>query len=175
MAKKYGKKGTLKMTNAAKQGLLIILVMLLSATAGVWFYKYNQTDFETLQGGDYKWRDLEGNWVIINYFAPWCAPCLREMPELHHLGDNLPPNTSLFAINYDVLPKDDLQAMADKFGITLNLIMANEETRLPITKPPYLPATYIVGPQGQVQAEILGEVTADMLKDKIAELQAQAL
>ena len=106
------------MTNAVKQGLLIILVMLLSATAGVWFYSYHQTDFETLQGETYKWRDLEGNWVIINYFA---------------------------------------------------------ETQLPITKPPYLPATYIVGPKGQVQAEILGEVTADILKGKIAALQAQAL
>ena len=175
MAKSTAKKGTLKMTNAVKQGLLIILVMLLSATAGVWFYNYHQTDFETLQGDTYKWRDLEGNWVIINYFAPWCAPCLREMPELHHLSENLPPNTLLFAINYDVLPENDLQAMANKFDITLNLIVANEETQLPITKPPYLPATYIVGPKGQVQAEILGEVTADILKDKIAALQARAL
>jgi len=57
MAKKYGKKGTLKMTNAAKQGLLIILVMLLSATAGVWFYKYNQTDFETLQAANISGRN----------------------------------------------------------------------------------------------------------------------
>ncbi|MDO6569113.1 TlpA disulfide reductase family protein [Alteromonas sp. 1_MG-2023] len=160
------------MSNSMKQGLLIALVMLLSVTAGVWFYKYSQTDFETLQGEQYKWRDLKGDWVIINYFAPWCAPCLREMPELHQLNKNLPPKTHLFAINYDVLPVSDLQVMMNKFEITLNVIMANEETHLPISKPPYLPATYIIGPEGQVRAEILGEVTADILTDKIHELQS---
>jgi len=155
-----------------RQAILLGALMLVSAGAGVWLYQYNQSDFETLQGTQYRWNSLRGDWVIINYFAPWCAPCLREMPELHVLNERLPSHVHLFAINYDRLSIDDLSAMTRKFDITLEVIVATEETRLPIEKPPYLPATYIIGPHGQLQARIVGEVTAEMLMARLHQLQA---
>lgn len=161
------------MSNSISKSALLIVAMIASLGAGMWLYQYNQVDFETLDGGQYRWADLRGEWVIINYFAPWCTPCLREMPELHHLNKSLPPNTRLFAINYDVLSLDELGAMTEKFEITLNVIVAKEDINLPIKRPPYLPATYIIGPEGDVESTIMGEVTAELLTQKIAQLQAR--
>ena len=161
------------MSNSISRALLLIIAMAVSLSAGIWLYQYNKIDFETLQGDTYKWNSLRGEWVIINYFAPWCTPCLREMPELHHLNQNLPSNTRLFAINYDVLSIEELQAMTEKFDITLDVIVATQDTRLPIERPPYLPATYIIGPNGDVQATIMGEVTAELLTQKLSQLQAR--
>ena len=127
----------------------------------------SQTD-----GTTYQWQELEGNWVIINYFAPWCVPCLREMPELHEFDRALPANTKLFAINYDALSHSDLVAMLAAHKITLKVIEANEDTLLPMAKPNYLPATFIIGPDGRVRDTIMGEVTASSLTQRLAQLKA---
>lgn len=161
------------MSNSISRTVLLIIVMVASLGAGMWLYQHNKFDFKTLDGNQYRWADLRGEWIIINYFAPWCTPCLREMPELHHFNNDLPSNTRLFAINYDVLTPDELKAMTAKFEITLNVIVANEDTQLPVERPPYLPATYIIGPEGHVQATITGEVTADLLTKKITQLQSR--
>ena len=71
----------------------IIGLMAFSVIAGFVGYQYTKADFVTTDGTTYQWQELEGNWVIINYFAPWCVPCLREMPELHEFDRALPANT----------------------------------------------------------------------------------
>jgi thiol-disulfide isomerase/thioredoxin len=149
-----------------------IALMLLSCAAGVWVFQSHQSDFITTQGTKYKWASLEDNWVVVNYFAPWCVPCLREMPELHSFNQNLPTNTYLFAINYDNLSEKALAEMLQKHAITLPVIQANKDTLLPMKKPPYLPATFIIGPDGEVKDTIMGEVSEAMLRSHLQALQA---
>jgi len=100
------------------------------------------------------------------------VPCLREMPELHEFDRALPANTKLFAINYDALSHSDLVAMLSAHKITLKVIEANEDTLLPMAKPNYLPATFIIGPDGRVRDTIMGEVTASSLTQRLAQLKA---
>ena len=150
----------------------IIGLMAFSVIAGFVGYQYTKADFVTTDGSTYQWQELEGNWVIINYFAPWCVPCLREMPELHEFDRALPANTKLFAINYDALSHSDLVAMLAAHKITLKVIEANEDTLLPMAKPNYLPATFIIGPDGRVRDTIMGEVTASSLTQRLAQLKA---
>ena len=88
-------------TNKLKP-LLTLLLLVTAAMGGVFTYQHLQYDFETLEGRTYSWSTLKGQWVVVNYFAPWCAPCLREMPELAKFNASLPSNTKLFAVNYDL-------------------------------------------------------------------------
>ena len=131
-----------------------------------------QNDFRTLSGDTFQWRNMQGQWTIINYFAPWCAPCLREMPELNALGQELPENTRLFAINYDIKTEQELKEMVEKFDIDIPVIVAERNTSLPMKRPPYLPATFIIGPQGKVADTIMGEVTADEIRQRLNALQS---
>ena len=157
--------------NTFVKGISVALLLVLSAAAGFFAYKSTQYDFKTLDNSTYRWADLDDSWVIVNYFAPWCAPCLREMPELNALNQQLPANTHLFAINYDVQTLEQMQEMKTRFSIELPLIVSEPNTQLPMEKPPYLPATFIIGPSGKVVDTVLGEVSADMLKERIAILK----
>lgn len=155
--------------NALIKKLGVVVVVAASMAGGLLAYKSTQYDFKTLNGNTYTWKELDEQWVIINYFAPWCAPCLREMPELNALNNALPENTYLFAINYDRQSVEQMQEMKTRFSIELPLIMSDADTVLPMEKPPYLPATYIIGPSGEVVETVLGEVTAEILKQKLIE------
>ncbi|WP_420932908.1 TlpA family protein disulfide reductase [Alteromonas sp. A081] len=160
-------------TNAVR-GFGFVVVILLALCAGIFTYQSQQSDFETVNGEGYQWHKLEGQWTVINYFAPWCAPCLREMPELNAFNQNLPEDTLLFAINYDRQTSTQLTEMAYKYTIEVPIIFASENTVLPMEKPPYLPATFIVGPEGKVVDTIMGEVSEEALRERIHQLKMAA-
>ncbi|MFZ8201669.1 TlpA family protein disulfide reductase [Alteromonas portus] len=151
--------------------VLLVLLFTAAVLAGAFTYQSLQEDFETLDGESYRWHDLQGQWVVINYFAPWCAPCLREMPELASFHQSRPDNTQLFAINYDPKTKSELITMTKEFNITVPVIVSAPDIKLPMSKPPYLPATYIIGPDGEVKETLMGEVTASSLRQRLNELK----
>jgi hypothetical protein len=97
------------------------------------------------------------------------------MPELNALGQDLPENTRLFAINYDIKTEQELEEMVEKFDIDIPVIVAERNTSLPMKRPPYLPATFIIGPQGKVADTIMGEVTADEIRQRLSALQSSKL
>ena len=158
----------------ALKTLGFIVITILALGAGIFTYQSQQIDFETVNGESYRWDELKGQWTIINYFAPWCAPCLREMPELNAFSQNLPEDTLLFAINYDRQTSTQITEMADKYTIEVPIIFASENMALPMEKPPYLPATFIVGPKGTVVDTIMGEVSEQELKERIHALKLVA-
>jgi len=166
--------------NKLVKKLGVLALLLFAGVAGVMSYQLLiapqqnkiQHDFRILSGQKYTWGDLTEHWVVINYFAPWCAPCLREMPELNAFHRQLPENTLLFAINYDRKSESDLSEMAEKFNIHIPIIVAEDSTVLPMQKPSYLPATFIIGPDGKVADTIMGEVTSKEIKRRLTEMQS---
>ncbi|MEW9796978.1 TlpA family protein disulfide reductase [Alteromonas sp. CYL-A6] len=154
---------------------IMMLAVVLSAGAGLTVYQLIQSDFRTVSGKSYTWSDFSGQWVVLNYFAEWCAPCLREMPELSAFAANPPADTTVLAINYDHKTIEELKAMASTYAIGPDIIISGPETRLPVKRPPYLPATFIIGPDGSVADTLMGEVTAAGLRERLTALQSEPL
>src|SRR5690554_7553632 len=76
--------------------------------------------------GSEQWRDhqgeavartgLQGNWVVVNYWAEWCAPCLHELPEFNRLAAAR-PDIRVFGVNYDGVSGEELRELSDRMGI----------------------------------------------------------
>ena len=45
-----------------------------------------KNDIEVYNGPDTNLTSLNNNWVVINYWADWCAPCIKEIPELNEFA-----------------------------------------------------------------------------------------
>ena len=152
--------------------IVIPLLGVVAMGAGVLAFQSNQHDFKTLDGNKHSWSDYQGQWVVVNYFAEWCAPCLKEIPELNEFADyaEQTDNVALFAVSYDALSPDELNSIKDKYAISFPLIDSREPKMLN-PKPQNLPATYIISPQGEVRKRLLGEQTNQQLQQVIKALE----
>ncbi|MGL5128250.1 MAG: TlpA family protein disulfide reductase [Aeromonas popoffii] len=109
-----------------------------------------------------------GKPLLINYFAPWCAPCLRELPLLEALVQE--GSLTVVAIHYDPAIPAELASLASRYRVTLPLLIANDTASLPFPRPTGLPTSYLLDAKGKLQQTIVGELDAQ----QIASLKEQA-
>ena len=149
---------------------LVIALGVVALGAGMSAFIAQRPDFTTVDGSNYQWRDLQGKWVVVNYFAQWCAPCLREIPQLNQFYRQNNPQIKLFAISFDPASEQQLTDMQQKFDIQFPLI-ATVTGALPMLRPNSLPATFLIAPDGTVAKQLLGEQSAGSLSEAIAYLE----
>lgn len=121
-------------------------------------------DFTTNQGNEQAWSDYSGEYVVVNFFAEWCAPCLKELPELNEFHQLHGEEVSLIGVSYDQLNEEKLQALVDKYDIQFPLMLSEPMPNLPFERPKMLPATYIIKPSGEVSEPLLGEQSLESLR-----------
>ena len=125
-------------------------------------------DFTDGAGKKVSLADLGGKPLLVNYFAPWCAPCLREMPllaALHREGQ-----IGVIAINYDPASPGELAELARRHQIAVPLMVPLDEASLPFPRPGALPTSYLLDDKGQLQKTLVGELD----EHKLAALRAWA-
>ncbi|MBY6062855.1 TlpA family protein disulfide reductase [Pseudidiomarina sediminum] len=126
-------------------------------------------DFETNDGQFHDWKDFYGDYVIVNYFAEWCAPCLRELPELNEFYHQHQDKAHLLGVSFDGLNDEELAALAAKHNIDFPLIRNDSYPLLPFEQPQALPATYIITPNGDIHGPLMGEQTEASLLEAIGQ------
>lgn len=150
-----------------KQNLIIASVALASLVFGIWVHQHQRYDFMSVQGDTYQWNSLADKVVIVNYFAEWCAPCLKEVPELNAFEQwvNEQSDVVFFAVSYDPLSPADLNRIIDQYNMKFQVIGQTGDN-FTLKKPNYLPATFILY-QGNTSKALLGEQTRDSLIEAV--------
>ncbi|MBC8651664.1 TlpA family protein disulfide reductase [Pseudomonas sp. MTM4] len=120
-------------------------------------------------GADVTAQQLEGQWLLINYWAEWCGPCRTEIPELNALDDSHDDITVL-GVNFDGLQGEELAAAAKDLGIGFRVLSVDPAERLDLPRSAVLPVTYIVDGDGKVRHQLVGEQTAEGLQEHLAKL-----
>ena len=138
---------------------------------GLWTQQNLKVDFISLDGQEHRWNNYQGKWKVVNYFAEWCAPCLREMPELNHFYQQYNDEVDIYAVSFDPLNKRQLIDLQQKYDIQFPII--NKLHTLPWSQPPNsLPTTYILDADGKVQKQLKGEQSVQKLIQTINMLKA---
>ncbi len=117
---------------------------------------------------------LEGQWLVINYWAQWCAPCRTEIPELNELDVELRDQSVwVLGVNFDALQGEKLSQATEEMGITFTVLAQDPAERFQLPRNEVLPVTYLIDPQGRMRERLLGEQSAERLKARLAALKAE--
>ena len=112
--------------------------------------------------GEASLADARGHWVVVNYWAEWCKPCIKEIPELNQLAREH-NEIRVFGVNYDGEAGDQLRAQVEKLGIEFPLLKVDPAAALGISRPAVLPTTLILNPGGELAATLVGPQTLESL------------
>lgn len=123
--------------------------------------------------GEQQWQDhrgdtltqaqLDDRWVVVNYWAEWCAPCLHELPEFNSLAA-ANPEVVVLGVNYDGISGEALRELSDRMDIQFSVMGEDFEQSLQLERPQVLPTTYIFNPQGELAHTLPGPQTEASLK-----------
>ena len=120
-------------------------------------------------------KDYQGRWVVINYWAEWCVPCLEEVPELNKFHSQMKDSVVLLSISYDKLSNEAMLEQQKKYGIEYPVIAAMPAPRIDIPVPAALPANSLIAPDGQRFGPVLGPQDAVSLAELVKAFEKEWL
>ena len=129
-----------------------------------------KNDIEVFNGSNTNLTKLEGSWVVINYWADWCAPCIKEIPELNEFAHEN-EDIFVFTFNFDQLDQEDLAPIAKKFNIEVPSLVTHPRDIWGIQTPPAVPATFFINPNGELSLSLFRPQTKDALNDILLDLK----
>lgn len=103
-----------------------------------------------------------GQWVFINYWAPWCKPCIEEIPELNALHEGH-KNITVYGVNFDGSTGEALREQEAQLGVKFPTLGIDPSGSLGIERPAVLPTTLVVDPNGALLTTLLGPQTEQTL------------
>ncbi len=123
-----------------KYFFLSYLILILSSCS--------EPDYRLVDGSSGKLDDFLGRWLIVNYWADWCPPCIKEMPELENFYNDNEDRALVLTYNFDRLEGEELQSQIIRFKVNVPSILTDPGILFGWEAPPSLPATYIINPEG---------------------------
>ncbi len=122
--------------------MVLLLCAAQAAAAGGWKLKDKDGNSYTLAG-------QQGKWVLVNFWAPWCPPCLEEMPGFSALQKR---HTDLQVIGVAVMyrkKKEVLDVVREK-ALSYPIVLGNESIASDFGEISGLPTSFLYSPTGKL-------------------------
>ena len=127
--------------------------------------KPDYIDSDAISG---KFSDHHGQWVVINYWATWCKPCIEEIPELNRLAAQEKNRVVVFGVDFMNSQGEELQQAINQLGIEFKILTQDPSHLLGYKPPTVLPTTLIFNPKGELHQTLFGPQTIQSLLGAMA-------
>ena len=154
----------MKLRSISLLGSVMALALAFASTP---FAAENTVDFEVtdLNGKPQKLSAARGKWVVLNFWATWCPPCLEEMPLLSKFHDKHSTRDAVvWGINYEDISVSELTEFVGELHVTYPIYQGGEELEKILEPLGGLPTTFLINPLGQLVASIEGPITPESIE-----------
>lgn len=143
--------------------ILLAALLLALATSAPAF------DLVDSKGKSHKLSQYKGKWVLVNYWATWCPPCLVEIPDLAALHKNKKNNLVVLGVAMDYQDPQQVLDFAKEQAIPYPIILGDDLAIEQVGPVRGLPTTYLYNPQGKQVAYNVGLLTQEAVEKYIAD------
>lgn len=121
----------------------------------------------TLDGQPFDLAAQRGKWVIVNYWATWCVPCIKEMPDISRFVA-AHKNVTAIGLAYEDSEPAEIKAFLAKRPVVYPIAQVPLDQPVPgFEEPANLPTTWLIDPQGRVADHIVGPIDDAWLAARI--------
>jgi len=136
-------------------------------------YKLTTTDDKTIsfkvEGDTLTSKQLNGKYVLFNFWATWCAPCIKEMPTLVKLQTEHESNLQIVGVLIEKKDPVELQEFMTKFAMNFPVTTGEENYRMAkaFDDVKMFPESFLYAPDGKFVKKFIGEIQESELKNLI--------
>ena len=126
----------------------------------------SELTFDRFDGGAGTLADYEGTPLVVNFFASWCPPCVREMPEFQEVFEQLDGQVAFLGLSQDQSRKAALN-LVETTGVTYDVGWDPDLEVYEATGSIAMPTTALVSPSGELVDTFAGALDAESLAEFI--------
>ena len=140
--------------------LLAIFLLSLSSVSTA----ANNFVLKDMAGKKHTLSEYKGKWVIVNYWATWCPPCLEEVPDLVALYDSRKNrDLVILGVAFDYQSAKEVADYVSDMLISYPIVLGDDDVMKQIGFSDVLPTSYIYNPRGELIKTKHGLVTKQYL------------
>lgn len=107
--------------------------------------------------------DYRGKWVIVNFWATWCPPCLEEIPDLVSIKESR-KDIEVFGVAMEFQDATQVMQFADGMFVNYPIVLGDRKTSESVGQVDGLPTTFIYDPQGKLAKRHVGKITRKQIE-----------
>jgi thiol-disulfide isomerase/thioredoxin len=148
-----------------KKSLLLSLLVVFLLGLHTISYAANSFVLKDMAGKKHTLAEYKGKWVVVNYWATWCPPCLEEVPDLVALYDSRKnKDLVVLGVAFDYQNAKEVSDYVNDMLISYPIILGDDEVMKQIGFSDTLPTSYIYNPRGEMIKVKHGLVTKQYLE-----------
>ena len=138
-----------------------------------WYEQQPEFTFELTdtKGDVYTEKNTRGKYLVVNFWATWCAPCLKEIPAFVKFYNKNSDHVEILGLDYEPVNLAVINEFIERFNINYPLVLYNNNNDSEYSKFGEIfgmPTTLIYSPEGELLQTFMGEITIEDLDKYIS-------
>lgn len=125
---------------------------------------------KSVDGKTVKLSDYKGKIVILDFWATWCPPCRKGIPDLISIQKEFKKDVVVIGISVDTQTKKDVPGFVANYGINYPVVYFDEKVVKDYGGISAIPTSFVVDQKGNIVDQHIGLVSKDLFVNKINEL-----
>jgi len=125
---------------------------------------------KSIGGRTIRLSDYQGQVVVLNFWATWCAPCRREIPALMELHEEYKGRMTIIGFALDEEGNEVVRPYAEAMNINYPVVLDDYSYGDKLGGIFMVPTTFIIDQAGIITARRIGEISKDDIANRIERL-----